>query len=171
MTIAFTAAFAGTLFFAGTTVWAGMMDLITMKIRNDLILLLLVIYAALAPLAGFGAMEIGTSAAVAFAVLVCMFCLFSMGWIGGGDAKLVAAIALWVGAEHTLAYLFATAIFGAVLTLLLLQFRSVVLPAFCIRVSWILNLHTSGSGVPYGVAIAAGALFTFPNTPWVTILS
>jgi prepilin peptidase CpaA len=171
MTIASTAAFAATLCFAATTVWAGVTDLMTMKIRNDLILLLLAFYAVLAPLAGFSVVEIGTNAAVASAVLVCMFGFFSMGWVGGGDAKLAAAIALWVGAEHTLTYLFSAAIFGGVLTLLLLQFRSMVLPAFFHRVSWILNLHTSGSGVPYGIAIAAAALFTFPNTPWVTILS
>ena len=171
MTIAYAAAFAATVCFAATTVWAGVMDLITMKIRNDLVLLLLATYAALAPLAGFGAVEIGTSAAAASAVLVCMFGFFSMGWVGGGDAKLAAVIALWVGAEHTLAYLSSTAIFGGVLTLLLLQFRSMVLPTFCLRVPWVLNLHTSGSGVPYGIAIAAGALFTFPSTPWVTVLS
>jgi prepilin peptidase CpaA len=171
MTIPVAAALAATLCFAATTVWAGVTDLMTMKIRNDLILLLLALYAALAPLAGFGAVEIGTSAAVAFSVLVCMFTFFSMGWVGGGDAKLAAAIALWVGAEHTLTYLLSTAIFGGVLTLMILQFRSMALPAFCLRVSWISNLHRSGSGVPYGTAISAGALFTFPNTPWVTILS
>jgi hypothetical protein len=37
-----------------------------------------------------------------------MFGLFSMGWVGGGDAKLAAVLALWIGAEHTLAYLVST---------------------------------------------------------------
>lgn len=171
MTIAATAALAATLCFSATIVWAGVMDLITMKIRNDLVLLLLATYAALAPLAGFGAVDIGTSAAVALAVLVCMFGFFSRGWVGGGDAKLAAVITLWLGAEHTLTYLFSTAIVGGMLTLMVLQFRLMVLPSFCHRVSWIVNLHSSGSGVPYGVAIASGALFTFPNTPWVTGLS
>ncbi len=171
MTIASNAAFVATLCFAATTVWAGVMDLMTMKIRNDLILLLLVIYAALAPLAGFSAVEIGMSTAVAFAVLICTFALFSMGWVGGGDAKLAAVVALWVGSELTLAYLVSTAIFGGVLSLLLLQFRSMVLPTFCDRVSWIVRLHASGSGVPYGIAIASGALYTFPSTRWVIILS
>jgi len=171
MTIAATAAFTATWCFAAMMMWAGVMDLLTMKIRNDLILLILAIYAALAPLVGFGAVEIGTSAAVAFAVLVCMFAFFSMGWIGGGDAKFAAAIALWVGAEHTPTYLLSTAIFGGALTLMLLQFRLMVLPAFCRRVPWIVDLHTPGSGVPYGIAIAAGALFTLPNTLWVTTLS
>jgi prepilin peptidase CpaA len=171
MTIASNAAFVATLCFAATTVWAGVMDLMTMKIRNDLILLLLAIYAALAPLAGFGAVEIGISTAVAFAVLICTFGLFRMGWVGGGDAKFAAVVALWVGAEHTLAYLVSTAIFGGALSLLLLQFRSMVLPTFCDRVSWIVRLHASGSGVPYGIAIASGALYTFPSTRWVIILS
>jgi prepilin peptidase CpaA len=171
MTIAAAAAFAATLCFAGTTVWAGMMDLMTMKIRNDLVLFLLAIYAALAPLAGFGAVQMGASAAAAFAVLACMFVFFSLGWIGGGDAKLAAVVALWLGAEHVLAYVLSTAICGGLLTLLLLQFRSMALPASCLRVPWIAQLHQSGAGVPYGIAIASGALFIFPSTPWMTNLS
>ncbi len=171
MTIASAAAFAASLCFAATTVWAGVMDLMTTKIRNDLVLFLFAVYAALAPLAGFGAWDIGMSAAAAFGLLACMFVFFTLGWIGGGDAKLAAVVALWIGAEHTPAYVLTTAIFGGLLTLLLLQFRSMALPALFRRVSWIEHLHTSGAGVPYGVAIASGALFTFPHTAWMRILS
>lgn len=170
MTISVSAAFAASLCFAITAIWAGIMDLASMKIRNDLVLFLLAIYAALAPLAGFGAIEIGWSAVTALSVLAVTFICFSFGWIGGGDAKLAAVIALWVGAENTLPFLLYTALFGGVLTLALLQFRSMPLPVTWLRASWLTRLHSSGSGVPYGVAIALGALFVFPHTTWMVRL-
>jgi prepilin peptidase CpaA len=171
MTISAVAALTASLCFAAATVWAGLMDLATMKIRNELVLFLLGIYAALAPLAGFGAVQIGLSAAVALSVLAGMFIFFALGWIGGGDAKLSAVVALWIGAEHALPYVVYTALFGGVLTLALLQFRSISLPSSVRRISWVAQLHARDSGVPYGIAIASAALFVFPNTSWMTVLS
>jgi prepilin peptidase CpaA len=171
MTISAVAALTASLCFAATTVWAGLMDLATMKIRNELVLFLLAIYAALAPLAGFGAVEIGLSAAAALSVLIGMFVFFGLGWIGGGDAKLAAVVVLWLGADQALTYVVYMALFGGVLTLALLQFRSIPLPASCRRIPWIAQLHAHGTGVPYGVAIASAALFIFPNTPWMAVLS
>lgn len=168
--ISASAAFAASMCFAAGTVWAGVMDLMTMKIRNDLVLFLFAVYAALAPLAGFNAAEIGMSGAVALGVLACMFVFFGLGWIGGGDAKLAAVVALWLGAEHALPYVLYTAMFGGVLTLLLLQFRALPLPASCCRVSWLVELHAPRGGVPYGIAIAAAALFVFPSTRWMAFL-
>jgi prepilin peptidase CpaA len=171
VTISTGAYLAASFCFATVTVWAGVMDLITMKIRNEIVLFLLAVYAAIAPLAGLDAVQIGWSAAVAFGVLTGMFVFFGFGWIGGGDAKLAAIIALWLGPEHTLSYLLYTAIFGGVLTLGLLQFRSMPLPVYCVRIPWLTQLHEPRNGVPYGVAIATAALFVFPSTIWVTALS
>ena len=56
-------------------------------------------------------------------VLVVAFGFFARGWIGGGDAKLAAATALWLGFDHLLAYLVYASLFGGVLTLALIQFR------------------------------------------------
>jgi prepilin peptidase CpaA len=161
---------AATLVFAFTMIYAGVADLTTYKIRNGLVLLFFLAYAVLAPFAGFTANEIGVSAAVAAGVLLCGFMLFAQGWIGGGDAKLAAATALWLGADHTLAYLLSTALIGSVLTLAILQFRVLALPAFLKSRSWIARLHSRGSGVPYGVAMALGALLVFPHTRWMTAL-
>ena len=52
-----------------------------------------------------------------------------MGWIGGGDAKLAAATALWFGFDHLLDYLLYASLFGGALTLVLLQFRQWPLPS------------------------------------------
>ena len=43
--------------------------------------------------------------AAGFAVLTIAFVFFACGWIGGGDAKLAAATALWFGFDHSVIYL------------------------------------------------------------------
>jgi len=171
MTISAVAALVACICFAAGAVWAGVMDLATMKIRNELVLFLLAIYAALAPLAGLGAVQIGWSAAAALIVLAGMLVFFGLGWIGGGDAKLIAVMVLWLGAEQALPYVLCMAVFGGVLGLLLLPFRSLPLPAFCTRIPWIVQLHSRDAGIPYGIAISAAALFVFPRTPWITVLT
>jgi prepilin peptidase CpaA len=168
MTISALAATAAMLIFVPVMVYAGVADLTTFTIRNRLLLLFLLAYVVLAPFAGFPAYEIGRSVAVAVAVLLGAFTLFALGWIGGGDAKLAAVTALWVGAEYTPAYLAYMALLGGAFTLVILQFRVLSLPARLRNRSWIARLHTRGSGIPYGVAMALAALVVFPHTRWVT---
>ena len=96
--------------------------------------------------------------------------LFARGWIGGGDAKLAAATALWFGAEHTPAYLICMTLLGSVFTLAILQFRALALPVRLQNSPWIAQLHCRGSGVPYGVAMALAALVVFPQTRWMTAM-
>jgi prepilin peptidase CpaA len=153
--------------FAFTMVHAGVTDLTTYKIRNGLVFLLLLAYAGLAPFAGFPGYEIGLSVVVAAGVLLFAFLLFALGWIGAGDGKLAAATALWFGADHTPAYLMFTALFGGALTLSLLQFRRLALPAHMRDRPWIAKLHSGCSGVPMGVAMAAAGLMVFPQTRWM----
>ena len=88
---------------------------------------------------------------------------FAQGWIGGGDAKLAAATALWFGFGHLLDYLVYASLFGGALTLLLIQFRHLPLPGLLARQHWILRLHEKGGGVPYGIALAAAALIVYPQ--------
>ncbi len=170
MTTSTLAAIAAMVIFVFTMLYAGVTDLTTYKIRNSLVLLFLLAYAVLAPFAGFTAYEIEWSAAVAAAVLLFAFMLFALGWIGGGDAKLAAVTALWFGADHTPAYLIYTMLLGGAFTLAILQFRALKLPACLQNRSWIALLHSRGSGVPYGVAMALAALVVFPQTRWMTAM-
>jgi prepilin peptidase CpaA len=141
-----------------------------MTIRNSLVLALLAAYSLFAPLAGFSLAEIGWSAAVALLVLACAFLFFAMGWIGGGDAKLAAVTALWLGVGHTADYVFYTALFGAGLSLALLGFRRLTLPHRWRGSAWIIRLHHPRTGVPYGAAMAPAALLVFPHTAWMAAL-
>src|SRR5450756_2570244 len=107
---------------------------------------------------------IGMHLAAAALVLVFSFGFFSQGWIGGGDAKLAATTALWFGFDYLLDYLIYASLFGGVLTLVLIQFRQLPLPAALARQPWILRLHETGAGIPYGIALAAAALAVYPKT-------
>ncbi len=93
--------------------------------------------------------------------------LFAFGTIGGGDAKLAASTALWLGTEQLLPYLVVSAFFGGILTLLILKMRSVPLPDRFEKVDWIVRLYRADQGVPYGIALAAAAFFVYPQTPWM----
>ena len=168
MMITISTAFIGSICLAAAVIWAGIMDLTTMKIRNEIVIFLFASYAALAPLAGFNYGAIAVSFLMALAVLTGLFVFFSFGWIGGGDAKLMAVIALWLGADRTLDYVLSTTILGGFLTFGILMFRTMPLPVFLVRIPWIARLHSIEKGIPYGVAIAAGALLILPQTPWVT---
>ena len=170
MTISALAATAAMLVFVFTMVCAVVTDLADNKIRNGLVLLFLLAYGLLAPFAGFTSHEIAWSAAVAGGVLLAAFILFSLGWMGGGDAKLAAVTALWVGADYTPAYLVYTALLGGAFTLALLQFRMLALPAGLQSRAWIARLHARGSDVPYGVALASAALVVFPQTHWMMVM-
>ena len=99
-----------------------------------------------------------------FAGLALGFLLFALGWIGGGDAKLFGGVTLWLGFADMMPYALMASIFGGFLTLALLVMRQWPLPGALARQPWILRLHDSRSGIPYGVALAAGAFILLPNT-------
>jgi prepilin peptidase CpaA len=92
------------------------------------------------------------------------FGLFAFGYIGGGDAKLFAAVTLWLGFHDLAPYALVASLFGGLLTLTLLLLRQWPLPAGLARQGWIVRLHGERSGIPYGVALAAGAFLLLPQT-------
>ncbi len=147
--------------------YAAISDLLTMTISNRLTLILAAGFIVLCPFAGMDLDTFGLHWAAGGAVLAVAFTCFAFGWIGGGDAKLASVTALWLGWHSTVEYLAIASIFGGALTVLLLTFRQSVLPAFIIRQPWIQRLHDERAGVPYGVALAAAGLVTYPHTVWM----
>ncbi len=167
MTISSVAATIGLVLFPLAMIYAGLMDLVTLKIRNHLVLAIGAGWLILAPLSGLSFADLGSSAAVAGVVFAFTFTFFALGWIGGGDAKLAAVTALWFQPEEALLYFTYAALLGGVLTLGILQLRTRMLPLVIYRVPWIAQLQDSKSGVPYGAAMAPAALIVFPETAWV----
>ena len=144
--------------------YAASSDLLTMRIANWLVLLMTVAWVALALIAQLSWTEVGLTVGVAALVLVLAFAFFAFGWIGGGDAKFVAATSLWIGFGFMLPYLIYAALLGGGLTLLILAIRRYPLPARLARVKWIDRLHDTRSGVPYGIALAIAGLLVYPET-------
>ena len=155
------------LLFPALMAFAASSDLLTMTISNRISLALAGAFFLLTLITGMSLAAIGMHLAAAALVLVFAFGFFSQGWIGGGDAKLVAATALWFGFDYLLDYLLYASLFGGVLTLVLLQFRKLPLPDVLERQPWILRLHEAGGGIPYGIALAAAALMVYPKTGWM----
>ncbi len=105
----------------------------------------------------------GLHVAVGAAGLVIGMGMFAMGWIGGGDAKLFAAAALWLGWPAATTFLMATTLAGGGLAVLLLMLRTQLVRAHTPTLGgWVDRLTTPGAPAPYGVAIACGALAAFP---------
>ena len=100
------------------------------------------------------------------------FFMFCRNWIGGGDAKLAAAIALWLGWGGVLDFAVTASIFGGLLTLTILAARTPPLPEALARPTWIARLRRHGSGVPYGIALAAAGVIQFPHSPvWLAAVA
>jgi prepilin peptidase CpaA len=155
------------LLFPALMAFAAASDLFTMTISNKVSLALAAGFLALALASGMGAYDILSHLGAGTTVLLVAFACFAMGWVGGGDAKVAAAAALWFGFGHLLNYLVYASIFGGALTLLLLQFRQWPLPYPFAGQAWLLKLHAKESGIPYGIALAIGALMIYPETEWI----
>ncbi|HWX61573.1 A24 family peptidase [Bradyrhizobium sp.] len=155
------------LLFPALMAFAAASDLLTMTIPNRVSLTLAAGFVALALASGMGASDILSHVGAGAAVLAMAFVCFAMGWVGGGDAKVAAAAALWFGFAHLLNYLVYASLFGGALTLLLLQFRQWPLPHALASQGWLLRLHAKESGIPYGIALAIGALMIYPETEWI----
>jgi prepilin peptidase CpaA len=91
--------------------------------------------------------------------------MFTFGWIGGGDAKLFAASALWLGAPGLVPFLFWTAMAGGVLSIVLMVARRGRTAGGPDVERWLPQLLRPGGPVPYGLAICAGALAALRHAP------
>ncbi|WP_315724361.1 MULTISPECIES: prepilin peptidase [unclassified Bradyrhizobium] len=155
------------LLFPALMAFAATSDLFTMTISNRVSLALVAGFLVLAPLSGMSMNDMLMHFGAGAVLLVIAFACFAFGWIGGGDAKVASAAALWFGFAHLMNYLLYASIFGGVLTLALMQFRQWPLPYMLAGQPWLARLHAKDSGVPYGIALALGALMVYPETEWV----
>ena len=158
--------------FPALVIVAAVKDLISFTIPNWISLALVGLYVPAALLAGLGPGQLGLSAAVGFGLLVVGVGMFAMNWIGGGDAKLLAAAGLWLGWPTVIHFMLFTALAGGALALLLLSARNTPLAVLTMRgPGWVQRLAEKDGPAPYGVAICFGALAAFPMSALVTAAS
>ena len=150
--------------FPALMAYAAASDLLTMTIPNKLSLALVAGFVVLAVVARMPAESILLHAGAGALVLLVSFAFFAFGWIGGGDAKLAAATALWLGFDPLPDYLMTSAIGGGALTVAILVLRRMPLPDAARSWGWLSRLHDRGSGVPYGIALAGAALVVYPHS-------
>ncbi|WP_020187362.1 prepilin peptidase [Methylopila sp. 73B] len=149
---------------------AAVSDLMTLTIPNRLVMALVAAFAVAAPLGHLGLQDVGLHLAAGALTLAIGMALFIPGWIGGGDAKLAAAVALWLGFDPLLSWFVSFALFGGALTMALLAYRRAPMPLAFERVGFLNRLHSPLEGAPYGIALAAGALTLLPSTAWFAAL-
>ena len=145
--------------------YAVVSDMTRLLIPNWISLAVLILFFALVPFSN-KSLPVGSHVLVALGVFAGSFVLYTLRWLAGGDVKLLAAVALWVGPDHILELLFLTSLFGLGLAL--------AVRAGQIYLKWFpaggpapalmeLIPRWARHGLcPYGVAIGVAALATVP---------
>lgn len=153
--------------FPALVLFAALKDATSFTIPNWICLALVAIFPMAALAAGLPLSTLGLHAAVGAAALVAGMAMFALRWMGGGDAKLIAASVLWLGWPAVPSFLLGAAVTGGVLAVALILLRSPHLRSVVLGgPRWVNRLSEPGEGIPYGVAIAAGALMAFPLSPF-----
>lgn len=141
-----------------------MTDIVSYRIPNWIPGALIVLFAIAAPLGGMP-FETAAMHALVFAVALLLgMGLFAFNAIGGGDAKLLAAAALWMGPSLIVKYTFVFSLVGGGLAILILLLRRLPMPASAARVPVLNQLLLPNAGLPYGVALGLGGLIVLPET-------
>lgn len=158
------------LWFPALMAFAAASDLIHMTISNRIPAALMAGFVVLAVATGMPPALVAMHAGAGLLVLAFGFAFFAFGWVGGGDAKLAAATAVWIGFSGLPDYLLYGSILGGALTLVLLRLRQAPLPAALQAQPWAARLHRMDTGVPYGIALAVAALIVYPESPFMQAL-
>ncbi len=147
---------------------AAVRDLASLTIDNPLNAAIALLVAPAALSAGVSFEMFAMHLGVGFIAFAISFLLFQIGVFGGGDAKMIPAVLLWIGPAGVVDFLAGMAVSGGILVLFLIMGRAAVpmhaAPAIA-RASF-----DKGAGAPYGIAIAAGALYAAPASLIITEL-
>jgi prepilin peptidase CpaA len=152
------------LLFPAVMAFCAASDVVSMTIPNRASIALTLAFPVVAFAAGMPPAAIGWQLLFGAIVLAVTFGLFAIGVFGGGDAKMLSVAALWLGFEQLPALLVLITLAGGLLTIALLNARAYPWPGLALRLPFVARLTNAKEGVPYGVAIAAGALILFPHS-------
>lgn len=138
-------------------------DAKTLRIPNWISLALLADFLAATLASNMALQDIAISLGVGVGALVVGFVLFFLRWFGGGDAKLYAAIALWMGWPLVVYFSIAVMLLGGAVAVIAVVLRK----GLGLWPDWVVNsargLFEKNKAVPYGLAIVAGALVMVPK--------
>jgi prepilin peptidase CpaA len=153
--------------FAGLLIYAAGSDVTSYTIPNWVSLAMAGALPAFALALGMPLGQVGIQILFGVAILFVGFFLFQAKIIGGGDAKLLAATAMWTGSAAFIPFIFWTAVAGGVMAAALLAARQFV-PQAQANPGFVNRLLTQHNGIPYGLAILVGGLMAIPTLPILT---
>ncbi len=146
---------------------AGAGDVMTRRIPNSLIIGTAALFLPAALVTGMPLWIMSLHVATAAVLLLFGFGLFSFGVIGGGDAKMMAAAGLWLGFPCSILFVTFSALAGGILAAAIGLWFLVTMEGG-IHSAWfdkaVAPLKPS---VPYGFAMAAGAILATPFSWWM----
>ena len=151
--------------FLALSLYAAAHDFRKLSIPNAVILTLLGGYLLLAAGSGWSQEEITSAMLAASIVLFAGFLVYSLGWSGAGDGKFAAVCTLWIGAAHTLDFLFLTTLIGAGLAVTIVVVKRLRRSKHATTGP---AATPSRIAVPYGLAISLAAFCMLPQSPWLS---
>ena len=149
--------------FAATMLTTAYKDATTMTIPNWISLVVLGGFFAALPFVWPGWSDFGMHLLIGFGAFTFGFVLFALGWLGGGDAKLMAATSFWWMPMDLMLYVFYTSIAGGVMAILIFVGRAMI-PAYMLPGEKFRYMIKEQTHMPYGLALAFGALATLPQS-------
>lgn len=151
----------------GLVIVAALSDLTTMRIPNWISAALVLGFFPAALAVGLPLQTVGLNLGLGLAGLVVGMVLFALRVIGGGDAKLMSAVTVWLGLPGLSPFVLWTAVAGGLFCAALIAARGPLSAYAAGAPAWVANLLRDKGDVPYGVAIAIGALLAFPSSTLV----
>lgn len=152
--------------FPALMILAGVKDAWTYRIPNWLTLAIAALFWPFALLTGMPGETLLYHAFTGLALLGLGFGLFAIGAFGGGDAKLLAAAGFWFGWPMVMKFLVFTALVGGALAIVVAVWSALQVDQEMRGHTWIERWKHKKPNVPYGVALAAGAIIALPGTWW-----
>jgi prepilin peptidase CpaA len=142
-------------------------DAASYRIPNWLTALTAALFFPVALMSGLDLAQIGQHLAAGAILLVLGFIIFQFGFFGGGDAKMIAAAGLWFGLGDSLFFIQSSVLCGGVLAAAMIfwsLFKFVVQLDFAGAVPGVSKVMPK---LPYGIALAAGAIIAMPSSQWM----
>ncbi len=164
------AAAAALILFPALMAFSAFADLLTMTIPNRVSLALIGFFVLFAAWLGMPLDSVLSHVACGACVLAATFLMFNRGWMGGGDAKLASATALWLGFDQLADYALVTSLVGGALTIAILALRRYE-PRFVANSPRLAHLCDGTEGVPYGIALAIAGIAIYPNSQLWALLT
>ncbi|MBX7248532.1 MAG: prepilin peptidase [Caulobacteraceae bacterium] len=150
--------------FPALVIVGALSDITTMTIPNWISLALIGLFFPVAFAAHLSVGEVAANVGVGVVALLIGMVMFALRWVGGGDAKMLAAAALWLGLPGVPSYLLWVTVSGGLFAVFLMQARAFGQPYALRAPAWVGKLLQPKGDIPYGVALCAGALAAFPQS-------